>query len=650
MLSRIRRHTRSWWTKVLFYFLAVTFFGGFGILSYRMRGKSGSQGQFAGGETLALVNGEPITRAQFYNLRSRTLTQLREQYQGDISESLFESLDLKSKIMDQLVEQMLLDQKAQELGIQVSVKEIQEQIARVPDFLDSTGKFDRRRYALTLNRMGYPEESFENEIRKSIAINKLIYLVGQGVTLAKGEARERYIFENEKIQLGYLSWDPEEYAQKAVPSEEEIREYYDSHPEVFDLSETRRIGVVHWRIRDDEKKMSATTAELKEYYEKSKDRYQVPGSQEEVRASHILLMVKPDASESERAEVRKKMEGIREDALKPGADFAGLARQYSEDAGSREGGGDLGFFPHGRLIKEFEDVAFSLPKGAVSEVIETSFGYHILKVTDIKPVEYESFEKVKKAIKEEVIRNKAHALAEQEAEEVAQEVQEGKTLEEAAAAQGEKVFKTEFFEKGEHDVPGIPDSMQVTEQAFFLKPGQTSDVISGLDDLYVIRVDEVQPAHQASLAESRDRIIRMITPEIKVKRTQEMARKYLERLKAGQSEKKIAKQAKVAWKSTPWFPRSAATIPDLGYSEDLKAQAFQLSEANPWPTDVYEVDRKIVLVHFQGREPADLKAFEEDPEPFTQRLLAEKKEEALKNYLDALKEKSVTYTDLYQQI
>jgi peptidyl-prolyl cis-trans isomerase D len=302
------------------------------------------------------------------------------------------------------------------------------------------------------------------------------------------------------------------------------------------------------------------------------------------------------------------------------------------------------------MIKEFEDVAFSLPKGAVSEVLETSFGYHILKVTDIKSVEYEPFEKVKKAIEEEVIRNKAHALAEQEAEEVAQEVQGGKTLEEAAAALGKKVFKSEFFEKGEHDVPGLPDSMQVTEQAFFLKPGRTSEVISGLDDLYVIRVDEVQPAHQASLAESRDRIIRMITPEIKVKRTQEMARKYLERLKAGESEKKIAKEAKVAWKSTSWFPRSAATLPDLGYSEDLKAQAFQLSEANPWPPEVYEVEHKIVLVHFEGREPADLKAFEEDPDPFTQKLLAEKREEALKDYLDILKEKSVTYTDLYKQI
>lgn len=651
MLSRIRRHTQSWWSKALYFFLAVTFFGGFGILSYRLRGKGEDRNGGSDREgVLAWVNGVPITPAQFYQLRSRAFAQLREQYQGEIPEELLESLDLKTRIMDQLVEQMLLGQKAQALGIQVSVKEIQEQIARIPDFWDKTGRFDRRRYALTLNRMGYSEARFEDEVRQSIAINKLIHLVGQGVTVSADEARERYLWENEKLKLRYLAWEPEQFAKHAVPTEAEIQEYYDTHPEVFDLAETRRVSVVRWPIADEKQKVRVTGSELKEYYQQSRERYRVPGSQEEVRVRHILLSLKPEAAEDERAEIRRRMEGIREEALKPGADFAELARKYSEDSGTREQGGDLGFFPRGRLIKEFEDAAFSLSPGEISEVVETSYGYHLLQVTERKPVEYQSFDQVKKEIEAELLRNKAHALAEQEAEALLQEVREGKSLEAAARARGKTVFLTEFFEKGEPGVPGLPDSRQVTEQAFFLKPGELSEVISGLDDLYVIRVEEVQPAHKAGLEEVREKILRRITPEIKLKRTRAAAQKYLDRLQAGESEQKIAREAKLTWQTTPWFPRSATTIPDLGYSEALRAELFQLSESHPWPAEVYQVEGKIVLVRLAERQPADLQAFEDNPNAFAQQVLAEKREEALRNYLEGLKKNAVTYTEMYQRI
>ena len=654
MLNVIRKYTRSWFTKVLFYFLAITFFGGFGLLSYRRSGgrlRNLTKSKGPAEDVLATVLGEPITLPEYRSLFSRTQERLRKQYQGEIPESLLQNLDLKSKVMDQLVEQTLLRRKAQELGIQVSTGEIQREIARIPEFRDSSGKFDRRRYVLALSQMGFTEEAFEDDVRRSIAINKLMAVVGQGVKLVEGEARERYIFENEKLKLGYLVWDPAEFARKAVPTDEEIKEYFDKHPEVFDLSETRKLSGVRWSIADFEAKVKVSPAELEDYYQKSKDRYLDQEHPEEVRASHIVLMVKPGAGEDERAEILKKIKSIREEATKPGADFAELAKKYSEDPGTKAEGGDLGFFPRGRMIKEFEDAAFSMKVGEISPEIETRFGYHLLKVTDRKPAQYQPLEKVKKEIQAELVRNKAHDLAQQEAEAAAKRVAEGQSLEAAAAKAGRPVFTTEYFEKGEPEVPGLPDSAQVTEQAFYLKPGEVNkEVITGLDDLYLIRLDDLKAAHKASLEESRDRIVRILTPEIRVKRTRAMARKLLDRLQAGEAPAKIAKAAKMKWESTEWFPRSAATIPGIGMSEDLKAQAFLLSEERPWPDNVYEADHRIVLVHFEGRQPADLKAFEEKPDDFARQILAEKREEAFKNYVEALKENAVTYTDLYKQI
>jgi peptidyl-prolyl cis-trans isomerase D len=649
MLNVIRRYTRSWFTKALFYFLAITFFGGFGLLSYRRSG--GKLRNLTKGrpeEVLAMVRQEPITLPEYRSLYTRTQERLRQQYQGEIPEALLQGLDLKNKVMDQLVEQKLMGQKAQELGIQVGTGEIQREIARIPEFRDSSGQFDRKRYVSALGQMGYTEEAFEAEVKKSLAINKLMALVSQGVKLVEGEARERYIFEKEKLKLSSLAWDPAESAKNAVPGDEEIKAYFDAHPQMFDLSETRKLRVARWSINDFKQKSKVSEAEVKEYYEKKKPQYLDKEHPEERRVSHIVLMVKTDASESQRAELLKKIKSIREEATKPGADFAELAKKYSEDPGTKGEGGDLGFFPRGRMIKEFEDAAFSQQVGEVSPVIETRFGYHLLKVTDQKPAQYQPLDQVRPEIEAELLRNQAHALALQEAEAAAKAVAEGQSLEKAA---GRKVFTTEYLEKGETDVPELPDAAQVTEQAFYLKPGEVGkEVITGLDDLYLIGLDDVKAAHKAGLEESRDRIVRILTPEVRVKRTREMARQLLDRLRAGEAPAKIAKEAKKNWESTEWFPRSATTVPGLGISEDLKAQAFLLSEEHPWPDNVYEVDRQIVLVHFEGRQPADMKAFEEKPDEFARQVLAEKREEVFKNFVDSLKENAVTYTDLYKQI
>lgn len=249
MLNVIRRYTRSWFTKVLFYLLAISFFGGFGMLGYRRSGgklRNLTKLKAQPEETIALVHNEPITLPEYRAQYARTQERIRQQYQGEIPESMLQNLDLKDKVMNQLVEQKLLEQKAQELGIQVSAGEIQREIARFPNFHDSSGQFDHKRYMLALSQMGYSEEGFEDEVRKSIAIEKLKAMVGQGVKLVEGEARDRYVFDHEKIKLGYLTWDPDSFAKKAAPTAEEIKEYYDKHPEVFDLSETRKVSVVRF--------------------------------------------------------------------------------------------------------------------------------------------------------------------------------------------------------------------------------------------------------------------------------------------------------------------------------------------------------------------------------------------------------------------
>jgi len=338
------------------------------------------------------------------------------------------------------------------------------------------------------------------------------------------------------------------------------------------------------------------------------------------------------------------------DEFRAGGDFGELAKKYSMDVETAVNAGEIGWVSKGMILPEVENKIFALPVGGISEPIRTPAGVHIIQVEEYKSAEYQSLSEVRDKVKQELARNKSHILAQEQAGEVLKTWQE-KGTEEVAKKYGLKPKESEWFKKGEWGLEGIADSRNITEEAFYLEEGEVSNVISGLDDFYIIEVIGIKEPHQASLEEAMPKILRRLTPELRLGQAREEARKYLNQAKQGTALSQLAWQAKTGLKETGFFKRGDSSIPELGYSEELSKIIFSLTKEDPFPEDVHEKERKVYVIRLKGVNPADLSKYDEEKELVKEELLQAKQQESFDRYLENLKQGRVQIVEeIYKQI
>ena len=637
MLSWFRKHASSRTAKALYVFLAITFFGGFGILSNRYLG---SRPVEESSEPVAVVNGEEISARDFFQSYQRALRfwyeQMNQLY-GKVPEELLDKDALKQEVLDQMIEQKLLLQEAKKLGIKVTKGEVNAQISGIEFFQDQSGKFSPELYQRILSQYNITPEQFERDIYNQLLINRLLALITAPVSVSEDELKTYYQKAQEEINLAYFFIDAEKRYSKLEPGEEEIKQYYEQHKKEFDWPEVRKIRYLKFHIPDFEKKVKMSEKELKEYYEKAKDRYLIEPEKAHLR--HILIAVSKDAPKEQVEKARKQAEEIAQE-LQAGADFAQLAEKYSQDPQTATRGGDLGWWSPGQLIPEFDKTAFSLPVGSISEPVRTRFGFHIIKLEEYQPAKYKSFDEVKDQVKEELSRNKAHQIALEFTRKVAKDCQ-GLGMEACAEKYHLTLKESEWFKKREFGLEGIPDSMDITEEAFYLNQGEVSEVISGLDDLYIIEVIGIQDPHQATLEEAMPKILRRLRPEVRLRKAKEDMRALLKKVKKGWSMRWASRQVGAELKKTGLFKRGDKIIPGIGYSEEISRVIFRLSKDNPYPDDVYDLEGKVYLFKLIDQKPPDLSKFEEEKEQVKTQLLVAKKQEVIEKYLEELKKAQI---------
>jgi len=648
MLSWLRKHSTSTTAKVLYVFLAVTFFGGFGILSGTrfLRQKPVEESV----EPIAIVNGEGIRARDFYQTYQRAkriwYEQLRQLY-GRVPEEYIDTNALKQEVLDRMIEQTLLLQEAKKLGIKVGEGEVNAEIASYSIFQDQSGRFSPQLFNTIIARYGLTPEQFREDVRRQILINRLLSLIVAPVSVSDEELKEYYQKAKEQINLRYFYIDADERYSKLEPTKEEIKQYYENHKKDFDWPETRKIRYIKIHIPDFEKKVKLSKDELKDYYEKSKERYLIQPEKAHIR--NILIRVPENASEKELKEAEKKVQQIL-DELQSGADFAELAKKYSQDAQSAPNGGDLGWLSRDELRPEFAKIIFGLPVDGISQPIRSKMGFHILKLEDYKPAEYKPFKEVRKQVEKELIRNKAHQLAQEFAQEVAR-VCQTQGMEACAQKYNLELKESEWFKKREPDIEGIPDSMDITEEAFYMQEGEISEVIPGVDDLYIVELLKIKDPHQATLEEALPKILRRLTPQLRLKRAKEDMRALLEKMKKGRSIRWASRKARAKLEETGFFERGAKDIPGIGYSEEISNAIFNLDKENPYPNDVYDLDRKVYVLKLKDIKPADMSKFEEEKEQIRRELVIAKQKEIAQKYIEELKKGNIEIkTDILKRI
>lgn len=287
--------------------------------------------------------------------------------------------EMKPAVIEQLVQQKLLAEEARALRMNVTDASLREFIAGIEAF-HTNGKFDPERYRQLLEQQRLTPEGFEQKLKQDLAMRQLVGgVAGAGIVSTAMQSRmEKLLGERREVQVSIVS--AQEFAQQATVSEEEIKRYYDAH--TADFRQPEQVKVEYLVLSQEALAASQVVgdAEIQKYYDEHKQEI----AREERRARHILLAFPQGASPEQKAELKKQAEAVLAEVRQNPARFPDIARQKSQDPGSAGQGGDLGWFARGMMVKPFEDAVFSLGKGQVSELVESEFGFHVIKLDDVR--------------------------------------------------------------------------------------------------------------------------------------------------------------------------------------------------------------------------------------------------------------------------
>src|SRR5881397_3723262 len=609
MLRFLRKYSSSIGIKVLYGVLALLFIGwGVGAIGGERR------------QDVAVVHGQAISRRDLEQATAALSRQYEQLLRGRAD--LLRGLNLSGQALDQLIEQALLRHEAARLGINVTDGDLLDAITRLPE-LQQNGRFDRSRLEAYLRGERVPGE-FEDSIRQSLLKQRLEALVTDGVGVSDGELDERYRFDHEKANLAFVRSTAADLAATITLSDEELQKYLDEHADSYRVPARVRARYVAYRPADFLSQAEVKDDDVAEYYALHKeDKFTEP---EQVRARHILIKVAADAGADAKAAARKKAEELLA-KVKAGADFAALAKESSEDPGSAAKGGDLGLFLRGRMTPAFEEAAFALQAGGVSDVVETPFGFHVIKVEEHRPGGVKPLEAVHDEIADSLKQQRSLALARKQAEEDRRKIARGTPFAEALA--GRTIEETPPFAKGA-EVPGVERAPGFAESAFALREGEVSDLIESPDAIYLLAPFAYSEAHAPPLDEVRERLA--------ADARRERGEKLLARAKEIGLDQAAA-EAGVRVEETGPFERVDA-IPTLGRLADLTADAFTLTPEAPLAPKVYRTGGDAVVAALRARTPADMAGFEGAKEKLRETLQRQKHEAVLTAYMSYLKERA----------
>jgi len=368
MLDRMRSWGRSTAIKVLFVFLILAFaFWGVG---------AGLAGRV---KPVATVNGKRILSSDLDRESDRLKRTLTQVY-GASAESVLRNVNLRQEALNQIIEQRLIVDEARHVGIRISDESLAESIAADPKFQDQ-GNFDPQRYQDILQANDLLPADYEALMRGSLMQEALRQMVEQGVQVSDAEARHAYDLRNEKVKLAYLQIPYQDFVAKIAPTPKQVEDYYNSHKDDFREPERVKIEYLSYDPAVLAAKVSPSDKEIDDFYKSNLTKlYTHP---DEVHARHILLEVPSGATPEQKASAKAKAEGILKQ-LQNGADFAKLAKEDSQDPATKLDGGDLGTFGRNQMIKPFEDAVFSMKPGEL-RLVETKFGFHVVKLDSISP-------------------------------------------------------------------------------------------------------------------------------------------------------------------------------------------------------------------------------------------------------------------------
>jgi len=625
MLRYMRRHKQSLLVKGVLGVIILVFIG-WGVGSFEAARQTAS---------VAVVNDESISYTELTQAHQNLILAYRELYGAAYSPELARELDLQGRALDDLITAALLIGQAKQLGLQVTDEEVSDSIRSTAIF-SPNGRFDKRTYLRFLRFAQISEEQFVDQQRKLLLTRKVENLVTDGAVVSDAELSDRYIVDNQKVNLSYVKLSWEGLRETVTLTDDDLAEYYEQNSERYKEPERVEFSYVAYRPDDFTDSTRVTEDDVTQFYERHvTERFTDPP---QVQLRQIVLDIPPGASEEERGRIRNRAQQIAEQAAD--SDFAALARKHSDHKASAEKGGDVAWVGRAELQPALADAAFALEKGAVSEPVELPAAIYLLQAQDTRGSRPRPLDEVRGEIEPTIREGKARELARVAADEDAARVAGGATLEELASARDLDVHQSKPLTVGDFD-PEFGPTAPMVDAALRLKAGETSDVIETPRGLFLIRLTERRPAIILPLDQARTRVEMDLRAQRAKAAAQTKAEALLKELEETRDLAALAARERLTVEQTGLFGRSGQAISRLGLGNELPEDAFTLSLAAPVAPRVYvTATGGAVLAVLKEKVDPDLTEFEKTRDTLRDGYLQRKKQALLGAFISQLKQQA----------
>lgn len=534
-----------------------------------------------------------------------------------------------------LVQRAVLVEEAGKLGMTVSDGDVRNELMHGPfaAYLFPGGKFigEDRYDDFVQNEFNLSRENFEKQLKEEILINRLEALITGGLTVSPQDVRDAYLKKATKVKFQYAVLSAADLRKQINPSDAELQAYFNQNAARYAkaIPETRKIQYVSFLLNQiPGGAPQVSGADVQRYYNSHQQQFQMP---EQVRVRHILVKVPSGADAKTVAAAQAKAEGILQQ-LQHGANFAELAKKYSDDPGSKTEGGELGFIQHGTTVPEFDKTAFSLAPGQLSGVIRTQFGFHVMQVEEKQPAHVKPVDEVHDQILADLTQQAQSQAAQKYVAKLQADAQQS-GLQKMAEQNHLQLTSTEPLAQG-GVVPGLADGSQLLTRAFSTKPGAPPQTASTGEGYAVFTVLAIVPAHAPSFEAYKTHVLEDFRNQqidgMLRSRTQQLA------IKAGEEGlDKAAKEVGAALQTSDLVD-STAQVPNLGSMSTDGSVAFTLQPGQV-SGPIMTPRSGVVLKILDKQAPTDAQV-QQNADSTRDQLVQQRRDQAFSVFVSSLQE------------
>ncbi len=593
-----------------------------GMLMYLIPGMNSTD--ITSGDVVADVGGQSVSVAEVRQQLTRMASsgQVPPQFMSYYARQVIENL----------VFEKMLEIEAKRMGISVSESEVANRIkSMLPPAAIENGAIKMDVYESLVSQNGGTVEEFETAMRQGMLQEKVQELVTSTVSVSPEEVQAEFLRKNEKIKLDYAVVHPDSLESQVQVSDSDLSAYYEKNKAKYLIPEQRVARYILIDPAEVQARSTVPEAEIQAYYNGHLASYRVE-DRAQISVIQFKTMGKTDA---EIAEIRKKADDASKEAKKAGAKFDELAKKYSEDPATKDKGGDMGWIVRGQALPEMERAAFSLPKGGVSDPIQTQIGIFIIKVTDRETARTKPLAEVLPSILETLGTQKAQALADDDAQKISDLIRRTAhpSLDDIAKQFGLNVGETKPISSAD-PTPELGTSPELHAAIFSLRVGEVSQTLLSDHGHAVISVKSVTPAHQGALDEVRTKVSADFRHEKSVDLAKQRAAELAKRAQGGEDFAKAAKALDLEMKTSDLISRDGS-IPNAGTARQFLA-AFSVPAGKTG--DPVFLGNDWLVYRIAERQMANPADFEKQKKEIEDALLNSKRQLAFESFRTALED------------